>query len=51
MVSCGVEALPPMLSAVGSVLLLGGLVVALALTVAWDGFIGHEFFRFFELVL
>jgi hypothetical protein len=39
-----------MLSAVGSVLLLGGLGVALALTVAWDGFI-YEFFRFFELVL
>jgi hypothetical protein len=40
-----------MLSAVGSVPLLGGLGVALALTVAWDGFIGYEFFRFLELVL
>jgi hypothetical protein len=40
-----------MLSAVRSVLLLGGLVVALASTVAWDGFIGYEVFRFFELVL
>jgi hypothetical protein len=40
-----------MLSAFRSVLLLGGLIVAPALTVAWDGFIGYEFFRFFELVL
>jgi hypothetical protein len=39
-----------MLSAVGSVLPLGGLGVALALTVAWDDFIGYEFIRFLELV-
>ena len=29
----------------------GGLALAAALTVAWDSFIGYEFFRFLELVL
>jgi hypothetical protein len=32
-------------------LLISGLALAAALTVAWDCFIGYEFFRFFELVL
>jgi hypothetical protein len=32
-------------------LLISGLALAAALTVAWDSFIGYEFFRFFELVL
>jgi hypothetical protein len=32
-------------------LLLSGLALAAALTVAWDGFIGYECFRFFDLVL
>jgi hypothetical protein len=32
-------------------LLIGGLALAAALTVAWDSFFGYEFFRFLELVL
>ena len=32
-------------------LLVSGLALAAVLTVAWDSFIGYEFFRFFELVL
>ncbi len=32
-------------------LLISGLALAVALTVAWDSFISYEFFRFFELVL
>ena len=34
-----------------TILLIGGLALAAALTVAWDSFIGYEFFRFLELVL
>jgi len=32
-------------------LLISGLALAAALTVAWDSFIDYEFFGFFELVL
>ena len=32
-------------------LLISGLAFAVALTAAWDGFVGYEFFRFFEFVL
>jgi hypothetical protein len=32
-------------------LLTSGLALAVALTIAWDSFIGYAFFRFFEFVL
>ena len=32
-------------------LLISGLALAVALTAAWDGFIGYECFRIFEMVL
>jgi hypothetical protein len=32
-------------------LLISGLALAIALTVAWDGLIGYELFKLFEVVL
>jgi len=34
-----------------TVLLISGLALAVALTAAWDTFIGYEAFRLFEFVL
>jgi hypothetical protein len=32
-------------------LLISGLAFAVALTAAWDSFLGYVFYRFFEFVL
>jgi hypothetical protein len=32
-------------------LLVSGLALAIALTIAWDSFLSYELLRFFELVL
>jgi hypothetical protein len=38
------------MSAVQSALLLCSLIVAVALTLAWDSFLSYEFFRFAEFI-
>jgi hypothetical protein len=35
---------------VRATLLVSGLALAIALTVAWDGIVSYELFRFFEFV-
>ena len=47
-VGWGAEALR--MSAVRNALLLCGLVVAVALTLAWDSFLSYEFFKFAEFI-